>query len=126
MCAIFLLFSGATVYNSYFCIILLCYDYYVQQKNPDLQQQLLHTHSRQIVQGVITWMGTLLIATLVAVLVLRKCLNKLHSAEQTQQERGQDGMYVIVESGKPAEAVDNETEEVNTSQNPIITVITHT
>ena len=48
--------------------------------------------------------STLLIATLAAVLVMVKCLNKLHYAEETQQERGQDVMYEMVQGGKPAEA----------------------
>ena len=49
---------------------------------------------------MITCMDTLLIATLATVLalVMRKFLNKLHSAEQTQQERVQDGMYEMVDS----------------------------
>ena len=75
-------------------------------------------------------MGTLLVTTLVAVLVMRKCLNKLHSAEQTQQGREKDGAYEMVESGKPAEAeyevVDlDEPKEVNTTQNPAYAATTN-
>ena len=53
-----------------------------------------------------------------------KCLNKLHSAEETQQERGQDGMYEMVEGGKPAEA---EYEILGSEHNPLqlLLILTH-
>ena len=83
---------------------------------------------------MITCMGTLLIATLATVLalVMRKFLNKLHSAEQTQQERVQDGMYEMVDSRvvnqqrQSMKVVDHEPEEVNTSQNLYLLLILHT
>ena len=73
----------------------------------------------------ITCVGTLLLTTLVAVLVMRRCLNKLHSEGQTQEEGEQDEM---VECAKPAEAVydvvDYEPGEVKTSPNPAYAAVT--
>ena len=73
-----------------------------------------------VVTFFITCVGTLLLTTLVAVLVMKRCLNKLYAAGQTQREGEQDGPYEMVESGKPAaepeyEVVDYEPEEVKTN-----------
>ena len=76
----------------------------------------------------ITCVGTLLLTTLAAVLVMRRCLNKLHSEGQTQEEGEQDGAYEMVEKAKPVEAeyevVDHEPKEVKTSPNPAYAAVT--
>ena len=81
-----------------------------------------------VVTFFITCVGTLLLTTLVAVLVMRRCLNKLHSEGQTQEEGEQDGAYEMVEKAKPVEAeyevVDHEPGEVKTSPNPAYAAVT--
>ena len=60
------------------------------------------------------WAQAILIATLAAVLVMRKSLNKLHSVEQTQSKMKRDDD--MAESEKPAKAtivVDHDPEKVN-------------
>ena len=81
-----------------------------------------------VVTFFITCVGTLLLTTLASVLVMRRCLNKLHSAGQTQEEGEQDGAYEMVEKAKPVEAeyevVDHEPKEVKTSPNPAYAAVT--
>ena len=73
-----------------------------------------------VVTFLVTCVGTLVTGTLVALLVTRKCLNKLHLKQTQQQEH--DGAYEVVEGGKPAEAeyemVDVEPEGINMDSNP--------
>lgn len=73
-----------------------------------------------VVTFLVTCVGTLVTCALVALLVMRKCLNKLHLKQTQQQEH--DGAYEVVEGGKPAEAeyemVDVEPEGINMDINP--------